>query len=159
MHRQCKIKLRETFGLSVYSTELEGAKLDRIVQRKTREVRKRLCKKLDNLISYKNRWLMRKNRKKQNKWRQWKDRIWIRRLYTTIAAANSTRKSLTFSLVGIELWNHTEEISMNRIYSSHWEAMSVSWGNWGSRLDCKGSRNKEYDIWRTQKGIWYENQD
>ena len=47
------IKLRETFGLSGYSIELEEAKLDKIVRRKTREVRKRLCNKLDNLISYK----------------------------------------------------------------------------------------------------------
>ena len=53
MHRQWRIKLRETFGLSVYSIELIEAKLDIIVQTKTREVRKSLCKKLDNLISYK----------------------------------------------------------------------------------------------------------
>ena len=32
MHRQWKIKLRETFGLSVYSIELKEAKLDRILQ-------------------------------------------------------------------------------------------------------------------------------
>lgn len=79
-HRQCKIKLRETLGLSVYSIELEEAKLDRIVQTKTREVRKSLCKKLDNLISYKKQVI---DEKKQRETKQ--------------AETNSTRKNLAFS--------------------------------------------------------------
>ena len=65
-----KMKLRETFGLLGYPIELEEAKLDRIVRRKTREVRKRLCKKLDNLISYKKQAIDEKNREKRNKRKQ-----------------------------------------------------------------------------------------
>ena len=45
------MKLRETFGLLGLSIEQTQMKLDRIVRRKTREVRKHLFKKLDNLIN------------------------------------------------------------------------------------------------------------
>ena len=45
------MKLRDTFGLSGLSIEQTQPKLDRIVRRKTREFRKRLFKKLDNLIN------------------------------------------------------------------------------------------------------------
>ena len=48
-----KVKLREAFGLSGYAIEQEEKKLDRIVRRKTREIRKRIFRKLDNLLQEK----------------------------------------------------------------------------------------------------------
>ena len=53
-----KMKLRETFGLSGHSIEREEKKLDRIVRRKTREVRKRIFTKLDKLIEEKKRRIL-----------------------------------------------------------------------------------------------------
>jgi len=53
-----KMKLRETFGLSGHSIEREEKKLDRIVRRKTREVRKRIFIKLDKLIEEKKRRIL-----------------------------------------------------------------------------------------------------
>ena len=47
---ELKVKLRETFGLSGHSIEKEEIKLERIVRRKTREVRKRIFRKLDKLV-------------------------------------------------------------------------------------------------------------
>ena len=44
-----KVKLRETFGLSGYYIEQEENKLDRIVRRKTREIRKRISESLTTL--------------------------------------------------------------------------------------------------------------
>ena len=58
-----KMKLRETFGLSGLSIEQTQTKLDRIVRRKTREVRKRLFKKLDNLINDKKQAIAEKKEK------------------------------------------------------------------------------------------------
>ena len=92
-----KMKLRETFGLSGCSIELEEAKLDRIVRRKTREVRKRLCKKLDNLISYKKQAIDEKKHREAKQVETMKRSDVDKKIYTIIVAANSTRKSLTFS--------------------------------------------------------------
>ena len=54
------MKLRETFGLSGFSIEQTQTKLDRIVRRKTRDIRKRLFKKLDNLINDKKKAIVEK---------------------------------------------------------------------------------------------------
>jgi len=62
-----KVKLREAFGLSGYAIEQEEKKLDRIVRRKTREIRKRIFRKLDNLLQEKNRGYLRKTRQKYKK--------------------------------------------------------------------------------------------
>ena len=48
-----EMKLWETFGLSGFSIEQTQTILDRIVRRKIRDIRKRLFKKLDNLINEK----------------------------------------------------------------------------------------------------------
>ena len=56
-----KVKLREAFGLSGYAIEQEEKKLDRIVRRKTREIRKRIFRKLDNLLQEKKQRIFEKN--------------------------------------------------------------------------------------------------
>ena len=54
------MKLRETFVLSGFSIEQTQTKLDRIVRRKTRDIRKRLFKKLGNLIIDKKKTIVEK---------------------------------------------------------------------------------------------------
>jgi len=59
-----KMKLRENFGLSGFSIEQTQTKLDRIVRRKTSEIRKRLFKKLDNLMNDKKQAIAEKSKRK-----------------------------------------------------------------------------------------------
>ena len=56
-----KVKLKEAFGLTGYAIEQEEKKLDRIVRRKTREIRKRIFRKLDNLLQEKKQRIFEKN--------------------------------------------------------------------------------------------------
>ena len=62
-----KVKLRETFGLSGHSIEKEERKLDRIVRRKTREVRKRIFRKLDKLVEEKKQRILEKEQAEMKK--------------------------------------------------------------------------------------------
>ena len=90
------MKLRETFGLSRFSIEQTQTKLDRIVRRKTRDIRKRLFKKLDNLINDKKKAIMEKKETEMKEAERLKKSS-IDKQFTTIAVANLLRKSLTFS--------------------------------------------------------------
>ena len=62
-----KVKLRETFGLSGHSIEREEKKVDRVVRRKTREVRKRIFIKLDKLIEEKKRRILERQQAEMRK--------------------------------------------------------------------------------------------
>ena len=122
---ELKVKLRETFGLSDYSIEQEEKKLDRIVRRKTREIRKWIFRKLDNLLQEKKQRIFEKNQTEIQK----AEKIKISGLDKKIIYNNSKR---VFNQrdIRIEFWNYTKTISIDRIHCGNGEAVPVSRRDW-----------------------------